>query len=795
MATTHPALAPFIAARSDVSPPAGADDVAGRAASRAGLAACHALTDALDGGLRAIFEESQPAGIAVVAVGGSGRREQCRHSDIDVMMLVARGAEETAKRLLYPLWDTGLKVGHSIRTVEQAVESANRNLETLTALLDARLVAGDSALFEGFVAARQRAIRGQASALARGLAERRDAVVAKEPWQLQAPHLKDGRGALRDVHLVHWLETAAAIAQGLPAPDLDTPLVEARERLLATRNALHALSERPDDVFRADLAPRVAGWLEVDTFEWSRELYLSMREVDAAASARLAPDRRTPRRRWLTWLRGSDPHAEAATASTEERRDVDRLFGALRSVDGLEGEAVPLEPLPREDWLERLLPEWEVLRGRRHIAPFHVHPVDVHVMRTVAEAARATRVDEDSSGTPRAAAALPDASEVLLAALLHDIGKGHEAEHVEAGAVIAERFAARAGLSAEASRRLVSAVALHLLLPTVATRRDIADERVIRETAERVGDAHTLHLLYVLSVADARATGPDVWNEWKAQLMRSLYTRVLDVLSAESPDAVTAPEARLPRVVDALRARFPAETVEAHVRQMDPGYLLSTPPDAIGDHIALVAQAEQTAGRTAVHRGRTGRLDRLTVATPDRPGLLQAVAGVLVGHNASVLSGVAHTRADGVAIQVWHVEDGLGVGIDERRWSRILGAVPQALAGEYPTAERLAEVRRTYGAQARAELPTVVHVENGASDRYSVLEVTTADRLGLLYAITHTLHEMDIDIHLAKVDTIGPEVVDAFYVRRANGRRLEEADEVERVEGRVVAAIEALDAE
>src|SRR5690606_15320100 len=119
------------------------------------------------------------------------------------------------------------------------------------------------------------------------------------------------------------------------------------------------------------------------------------------------------------------PQAEEATAPTEEQRDLDRLFGALRSVDDLEGETVPLEPLPREEWLDRLLPEWEVLRGRRHIAPFHVHPVDVHVMRAVAEAARAIRLDEDGTGTPRAAAALPDPSEVLLAAFLHDIGKGH----------------------------------------------------------------------------------------------------------------------------------------------------------------------------------------------------------------------------------------------------------------------------------------------------------------------------------------------------------------------------------
>src|SRR5690606_3180457 len=139
---------------------------------------------------------------------------------------------------------------------EQAAESAKQNLETLTALLDARLVAGDASLFEQFLGSRERAVRGQLGALARGMAERRAAVLAKEPWQLQAANVKDGRGALRDIHLVHWLDAAAAIAEGAPAPDVDAPLVEARERLLATRNALHALSERPNDVLRSDLAPQ-----------------------------------------------------------------------------------------------------------------------------------------------------------------------------------------------------------------------------------------------------------------------------------------------------------------------------------------------------------------------------------------------------------------------------------------------------------------------------------------------------------------------------------------------------------
>ncbi|MDA1061330.1 MAG: HD domain-containing protein, partial [Chloroflexi bacterium] len=450
-----------------------------------------------------------------------------------------------------------------------------------------------------------------------------------------------------------------------------------------------------------------------------------------------------------------------------------------------------LEPLPPSPWLERLLPEWEQLRGLPHIAPFHLHPVDVHGWRTVWEAHEAASSDEDGLGTARAAASLPR-RELLLAALLHDIGKGHEGDHSTVGAVIAERFATRAGLGDEVTRRLVNAVEHHLLLPTVATRRDIADRQVIRETAQAAGDARTLDLLYVLSIADARATGPDVWNAWKAQLIRSLYERVHDELSDVPLE--TAVERRRRAVIAALADARPAAAVEALLDALPAAYLLSMEPDAIGRHLR---QIEEAAGGTALDHDRIGEVDRLTIVTPDRPGILQAVSGTLAVHNVNVLGGIAYTRADGVAIEVMHLGDALGSGIDERRWDRISEAVPRALEGAFAIDERLAETRATYHRELPADLAAIatrVHVDNAGSERYSIVEVRAADRLGLLYAITGALRGLALDIHVAKVDTLGREVVDAFYVLRENGRRVEAADEIDRLIARVTAAVAALDA-
>ena len=766
--TLPPALVRYLAARDDRAP---------RAAAHAGMEACLALTRLLDAALAELAGVG--ATFAVVAVGGSGRSEQARHSDIDVMLLIAGSGDNRALRSLYPLWDAGLKVGHSVRTVADAVEAAEANVETFTAILDARHVAGDRALFERFVHARVPLVRGRRGWLRDELAARREQARQREPWQLLAADVKGGRGGLRDIQAVHWLDAAEAIARGEEPPRYPDALVEAHEHMLRTRNAVHALAERPTDAYRPEQARAVAEWLGVDSLEWGRHLHAAMREADAAATARLTS---TPRWR-LPWRRPARPAANA-TRSLEARGGIDAVRALLRTAEagGL------LEPLPATGWLGELLPEWEVLRARPHIAPFHIHPVDVHVMRAVVEARTILGEDTFEAGTPAVAREFGDDDEVLLAMLLHDIGKGHGGDHPEVGALIAQRFAERAALPAEVAHRLVTSVRLHLLLPNIATRRDIADPAVIEETARRIGDAQTLRLLYLVSIADARASGPNVWSQWKAQLMRAFYVRLMAVLAADAPDAA------LPTVegtVEALRDTLPAEAVRAHLRGMGGDYLVSTPPERVGQHIAMIAAA---AGGTAVRRDRLGELDRLTVVMRDRTGLIQAIAGTLAGHNASVLGGVAHTREDGIAIQVWHVTDALGVGIDDRRWERILAAVPLAVDGAFPIDERLAEVRATYPPPPRrVEVPTSVLIDNAASREYTVLEVSTGDRRGLLYGVTKLLHERRLDIRLAKVDTIGPEVVDAFYIRHEDGRRIDAPDEMERLRRAVVEVLDALD--
>ena len=788
------ALRPFLEARSAV-----AGRAFGRPPAEAGLALSNGLSDALDVCLRDLAEPVAGSGAAVVALGSYGRRELCRHSDVDLMLLFAgEPDQDVVNRVLYPLWDSGLQVGHSTRRLQQVVPAARDNVQTCTSLLDARLVSGDETLFRRFRNEFRNFVRRRRPWMHEQLAAGREAQLRREPWQPQEPDVKTGRGGLRSLQTVHWLDLSQALADDREVAWLTPELAEARELLLATRNALHALDERANDRLRRDVIDRVADSLGTTRRDWSRSVTEAMRVVDAAAAEALRTgDSAATGPRWrlpVPWRRRRAEDGEEATAAAAGSSDFDRLVEALQGL----GPGGPLDPLPASEWLERVLPEWGGLRYEPHVTLFHTHPVDVHICRTVVEARAAMETDDFNAGTPEAAAGIGDPRELLLAAFLHDIGKGREGQHSGRGAMMAERFAVRAGLGDEAAQRLAHAVQHHLLLPDVATRRDISDERVIREVADTVGDMRTLNLLYVLSVADARACGSDVWNAWKAQLMRSLYLRVSEELSGVS---LRTPAVRRDAAVRELSGRVEAQAVEAHLRQMPIGYLLSMEPEAIGRHIELIESgvtSRQEAGAggpiaPVLHHDQLGSLDRLTIVTGDRPGILQAVAGSLAVHNVNVLGGTAYTRDDGVAIDVMHVGGARGRAIDEQRWERIFDSMSRALVGEFPIEARLAAARASYGAEPVAPLPTTVDVDNASSDEYSIVEVHAADRLGLLYTITTALRDMSLDIHMAKVNTFGNEIVDAFYVRRENGLRIEAGDEIERLVARVTSAVAALD--
>ncbi|HLT70091.1 MAG TPA: [protein-PII] uridylyltransferase [Acidimicrobiales bacterium] len=727
-----------------------------------GRALCAAWTAAVDRWLAGLVDDAlaggDPRGVALAAVGGYGRGELSLQSDVDVVLLHAGRDDvgELADRIWYPVWDARLKLGHAVRTVSEALALAADDLDTATSLLQVRHLAGDPALTAELAAKAElrwrKRPRRQLAALAARVRERHRRV--GEVAFLLEPDLKEGRGGLRDVHALDWAQAARTI---LWETD-EAALRAAYDTLLAVRVELHRQTGRPGDQLLLQEQDGVAaalGYEDADalmravaaaarTIAWTSDDAWS--RIESSLAGPLGRVRRSHDLGGGLRLRdgevaiadaaavAGDPalalRAAAAAASRRtrlERRSLDRLAaeapappepwdpatrGALVELLAAGPPAVPLlEALDQQGVWERYLPEWASVRSRPQRNALHRYTVDRHLWEAAAGAAAlAGRV------------ARPDL--LLVGALLHDIGKGQPGDHTEAGVELIGRIAPRMGFDERDVEVLVTLCRLHLLLPAVATRRDIDDPATIDAVAEAVGSREVLELLAALTEADARATGPAAWTEWRAGLVRALVARVDHVLGGGDARAVAEP--------------FP------------------TP-----------AQRELlAAGRTSV----TTDDDRLTVVAPDRPGLFSRVAGVLALHGLDVVEAAAASEG-GWAVEVFRVQSSFGPTFS---WDRVVADVDRALTGRLAVGARLAERARTYG-RRRSVVPVgdpEVRFDLDASEDATVVEVHAADAVGLLHRVTSALADLDLDIVRAKVQTLGPRVVDAFSVRSPLGGKV-----------------------
>ncbi len=693
------------------------------------------------------------AGVAVVAVGGYGRRELCLHSDIDVMLLHGgRLPGDAVQRILYPLWDAKLAVGHSVRTVKEALAAAREDPVTLAALLDARLVAGDRALLDEFLGKLGDRLRRGRLDLRPALRQALEAQRAAEPFPVQDVDVKEGRGGLRALHTLHWQSRAARLA-GHGTPDPGPGLEAAAEVLLATRNALHANAGRPENRYVFGLRAGAARWLGLPAGEASRRLYLAVRTVDRAVSP--------------------EPADDGATL----------LDLARRGPDGWEA----FEARRAAGWVDDALPEWKhVVAAPQHV-PFHAHPVDAHLWRAAAEVVAITRPDSDETWAREVAADLGGIDDALLAALLHDIGKGRGGDHSAEGEVLARSVCERLGLAPERTARIARAVRLHLLLPDTATRRDLDDPVIVFQVADAVGDLGLLRLLFLLAVADARATGPAMWTEWKAALVRTLFARTAAELARREAETgpTTDRSRRLAELEVAALPRFDRASVRAHLRGMPAEYADAFGVPQLLEHLALLADPPAP-GEVRVAGEPQGAFWGVTVVGRDRPGLLAAVAGVFTLHNVSVLDARLFTRADGLVLDTFRVQDALGRPLRDQ-WGDLAKDVGAALAGELDLDAAVAAKARAYRRAGR-KVPVRVEHHPDASGVDTVLEVHCGDEVGRLYRIGHALHELGLDVRLAKIDTRGGEVVDVFYVRRPDGKPVQDRAELDRA----VAALTSL---
>lgn len=728
-----------------------------------------ALSDLTDEWLAGLFAAAggHAGGAALVAVGGYGRRELSPGSDVDVVLLHRPGADVTdlADGIWYPIWDSGLRLDHSVRTPAQARRLANSDVKVALGLLDARTIVGDESLL---TALRTSALADWRARAATRLGELRNMVDTRrttfgELAYLQEPDLKDSIGGLRDVTIMRAI--AASWVTDVPRAQLAAPY----ELLLDVRDALHIVTGRSSDKLVRQEQPTIAELLGIDdpagngdgvlravaaagrTIDWAADMVWhrvdrlrrpsrlpGLRKIGRQQSPQripltegaviddgevvLARDARPDRDPGLT-LRLASATARAglriAPATVRRlaessgpmpvpwtdamRNDFIGLIGAGRGL-------LPIwESLDQEGLIVRLLPEWEPTRSAPQHNPVHVHTVDRHCLETAMRAASYARE-----------VARPDL--LLTAALCHDIGKPAGAEHHgEVGAAMVAELLPRLGFSPDDVTDVAELVRHHLLIADAATRRDISDPDTLAVVADAVGTPERLELLWALTKADAEATGPAAWSPWKAALVDSLCEQVAAVFAGR-------PDVGLP---------IPSEA----------------------------EQVAASASDIVVLRDERGGLEELVIGAPAAE--LADIAGVLALHRLAVIEARA-SMGDQRSVSTWRVSPVFGDAPDAHR---IAVDLRRVLGGTLDVNDRLARRHTGYLGGHDAPSPRVSLVPE-ASSTATVLEVRAADSTALLFRLLHTIADHAGHVRAAKVATLGADVVDVFYIVGDDGAPL-----------------------
>ena len=836
--------------------------------------------------------------LALVAIGGYGRAELNPHSDIDFMFLhdgqiAANKPLPYLSRLidgvLYPLWDVGLKVGHSVRSIDDCVKIANTDMQSKTSLIESRLIAGDEALFKKF----------QKTLVARcvdGFEEKYIAMRLEDQSSrrakfgdsacMQEPNLKNGCGGLRDFQNLLWMaffkyrtRSPRELEQREFVGETERKQLEAAyDFLLRARTELHYHANRPLDALGKNLQPAVAHGLgyhdrspsrRIEKF--MRDLYTHMRNIFLitrtleqrmallpAATSRLSlrawlPKRaRTvepvdgflfldgeicaasnsifgeqPRRLMRVFLqaqqRGLKLHPDLAQLIRSELSLVDRDFlndehvrETFLTILQRRGEVAPvLRAMHEVNLLGKYIPEFGKLTCLVQHEFYHQYAADEHTLVCLEQLDRIWEAkDEPYQNYAPLFQNLERPGLLYLALLLHDVGKSEShkrGDHPQVSAEMAMRAAKRLRLEASAARLLRVIIENHLLMASVSQRRDLDDPAVIRHFAEQIETTEALNLLTLLTFADSQGTSDKLWNGFKDSLLWQLHSRATALLFGGT-EFVHAEEKQRESLLEEVRELAPkpiaAEEVEAHFATMPARYFQIHTAKEILDDLELVhhfmrqlilehdrALAPVTAWRDEPDRGH----NTVKICTWDRAGLFTKIAGSLSAAGLNILSAQIFTRADGIALDTFFVNDGrTGNPATLEQHDKFAALLEKVLIGEGVDLPALIvrqiTDRPVYEAYAGERLTTEIDFDNEASETRTLIEIQTEDRLGLLYAISQTFSELTLDIANARIVTERGAAIDSFYVCELDGGKVVSAERQKLIERGLRQAINRLQA-
>lgn len=803
-------------------------------------------------------------GLALLALGGYGRRELNPASDVDIMFVYAHRVDAYVDAVLHTmvplLWDLGFVLGHSCRSISDCVRLAESDLTIRTSMLEARFLAGRREVFEAFRERMARSLEGERVAryIAEKLAEREDRYRRHgRSLYLQEPNVKEGAGGLRDLHTALWVARAQYRVEGLDGlrerglltADEYAECAEAWDFLLRVRNALHYLCQGKMDVLMLPIQAQVATHLQVGpdgelsgVERFMQHYYirvrrihlLSRRVVDRCAQGRspvtgvmkrpMVRDlgdgfcersrqvhiaaqngeilREDPVRIlkafWFAHQTGYPLSVEAKDLLRahldlvdEEFRRSNRALGFFLAIlrEPL-GVARILRGMHEVGVLGAYIPEFAKLMCLVQYDFYHKYTVDEHTFIALDTLEALYASEGDRQDEFRAIARELKRPEILkLGVLLHDIGKGEGHGHVARGAAMVGPILSRMGLPEADIEAVRFLVAHHLTMAHIAERRDLDDEPLLIEFAKQVREVNLLKKLYLLTYLDIKAVGPQVWTEWKGTLLLELYLKTMTILTRGIPegteDLVKAAAIRA-RLGEELGAEIPPAVIQEHLDNLPVRYTLTTSGGKVGAHLRLVQRvlAGAEVAATWADYPMSG-YSELMVCAYGRPGRFAQIVGTLTANGLNILGAQVFTRKDNMMIRSFQVDDGRGGAIADRQiWVSVDRDLQQILRGGVDVRDLIRARRREVLMRPAGRghgLPTRVEFDNYVSERYTVIDVRTQDRPGLLYTISAVLNRLGLDLGLAKIATEVDQVIDVFYVTEQDGAKVQEGSRMEEI--------------
>ena len=654
------------------------------------------------------------------------------------------------------------------------------------------------------------------------------------------PNVKEGEGGLRDYHMAAWIVRAMnlgrfdPVGQELCSEEEEAELDASLDFLHRVRNELHLQSTRKNDQLTFDhqeIISKVFGFKdlghELAVERFMQTYYRHASKIDTLSN--LIISRCLHKSKEAPWafakkdtldenfymagdelfVKGPEVFSKRPQAILKafeysgrhglmiDQETKDLLLGSLDAIDDdfrcstevsnsfidiLKGPNVfrTLSLMHDIGVLVRYIPEFSAVTCKVQHDLYHVYTIDRHSLFALRELERLGGPYRESF--PLIAEVLDSLSEdervpLFLGVLFHDIGKALGKGHAEKGAELVPDICTRLGLTKEDARLVKFLVRNHLILPDTAQHRDIHDEKLIIEFAKSVGSTMRLDLLYLLTFADVRAVGPQVWNEWKAALFQELYLKVQSVIqrgSFEPEDAALRVHAAGIDVKRLLSGRIKEAEVDAYFGGLPPRYFLSNSPETVAEHILAVSDFEDGAHRMKTNQVRERGYTELTICTHDVHALFSMITGVLTANSVNILGAQINTMTNGITLDILQVTDAYGKLITEpSRLKRIEDDLTDVLTGRVRVGDIVGKRRPSILDKKKTpHVPARIMIDNDISETFTIIEIHASDMIGLLYRISSALSSAGLYIHIAKITTRGGEATDIFYVRDIFGQKI-----------------------